>query len=125
MYFKTNEKIITISNADLSWALASPMQYAPISIFPRRRGGGALGMYSSGIRLPTNSNPGHLLDNSSGISKLNYITNLMAHPRAFRPHIFTLQGGEFNPSFFENGLIPHGYPVAPPLEETMTGALLV
>ena len=82
-------------------------------------------MYTSGNRLPTNPNPGRLLDNLSGISKLNYITNLMAHPRDFRIHIFTLEGGELNPSFLNMVLFPMGIPSLPLWKKTMTGALLV
>ena len=54
---------------------------SPISIFPQRGGGGD----TRGIRLQPNPNPHELdiaskhwdgkLDSSSGISKLNYITN--------------------------------------------------
>ena len=60
-----------------------------------------------GIRLLTSPTPpqaldrapkpsGGKLDTSSGISKLNYITNMMAHPRDFRHQIFT-QGLEIRP----------------------------
>ena len=52
-------------------------------------------------RIPT---PGNLVEHlnpgaSSGISKLNYITNLMTRTRDFRHHIFT-QGWGIRPQFF-------------------------
>ena len=80
-----------------------------------------------GIRLQKNPYPweldrapkswgGKLDTSSSGISKLNHKTKLMAHPRNFRHHINT-EGGELDPIFFLNCLIPHGYPAAHPLGE--------
>ena len=92
------------------WSLSCSVKLlinAPISIFPQRGSGGDT---TRGIRLQTNPNfreldtapkpCGGKLDTSFGISKLNYITNLMAHPRDFRHHIFT-KGWGIRPQFFK------------------------
>ena len=76
--------------------------YAPINNFPQRRGGGGGGggavEDTLGIRQQNNPNPRELdgaprhgigkLDTFSKSSKLNYLTNLMAHPRDFGHKVF-------------------------------------
>ena len=91
-----------------------------LSVFPPEEGGGD----TRGIRLQTNLNPRELdrankpwggkLDvkiiTSSGISKLNYITNLIAHPSDFRHHVFA-QGWEIRPHFLKRIVsFPMGIP---------------
>ena len=66
---------------------------APISLFPQRRSGGdtrnktAKKSQPPGITLSTRHRGGKL-DTSSGSSKLNYITYLIACPRDFGHLIF-------------------------------------
>ena len=81
-----------------------------ISNFPQR----GSGEDTRGIRLQPNPNPHELdiaskhwdgkLDTSYGISKLNYITNLIAHPRDLRQHIFT-KGWGIRLQYLKNCLI--------------------
>ena len=89
---------------------------APTNIFPQREGGGD----TLGIRQQNNPNhreldgtPRHIwegkLDNFSRSSKLNYITNLIAHPRDFGP-----MGGELVNNFSKLSNSPWESPPPPP-----------
>ena len=105
---------------------------APISIYPQRGSGG----YTRGIRLQKNPYPRELeraprhrggkLDTSSGSSKLHYITNLMANPRDFghHKHICSWLGKSNWTKVFQNCLIPHGNPAAPPPGENTDSCIM-